>query len=545
MSKSFTSLVITPLAFVPLALTPLVPFKAQAESPVSPVYSAIIDQPLGEDIGWAPEVFVRDINQDGNADVLLSMSPEAVYYLGNGDGTLTNGTWFTPGYNGFSSKLLEDFNNDGYPDYYADTFFAGGGDLSYANKTVVSTDLESCGMLISAKVNNDNLMDIVCAADDNLENRDNSTYGILVFENDGNFNFRRTGTHTTANSASLQSEISAMASGDIDNDGNTDIVQAVLQYSQSGSGSAWKTEHHTIATYRAADNYQPGYAFNTNTLHNVNDPWEHSNVLGMQLADTNNDGNLDAVVIAGSRWVLGTNGYIAVYEGNGNGTFEQQPVVTPLDSELVSDFKLADMDSDGNLDIVISYSHNNNLSTQLGTRLRYGLGNSTFGEIGNLVTSQDTVRGVDVGDISGDSRPDIVTAAGWNVGSRLQIYSQNEPVTPVNPQPVCQYTASDPDGDGWGWENAASCIVTEDSSPEKPTDILIPRNRAYALCSDESVDPDNDGWGWENNQTCQVASRVDDTSPEVTPRPVCEKPWRDFDGDGWGYENGQSCIVVR
>ena len=33
--------------------------------------------------------------------------------------------------------------------------------------------------------------------------------------------------------------------------------------------------------------------------------------------------------------------------------------------------------------------------------------------------------------------------------------------------PVCEYTASDYDGDGWGWENNQSCQVT-DKSHEKP-----------------------------------------------------------------------------
>ncbi len=56
--------------------------------------------------------------------------------------------------------------------------------------------------------------------------------------------------------------------------------------------------------------------------------------------------------------------------------------------------------------------------------------------------------------------------------------------------PVCQQgSASDPDGDGWGWEHNASCRVTQD----------------YPICKNGSAsDPDGDGWGWENSASCRA-----------------------------------------
>ncbi len=55
--------------------------------------------------------------------------------------------------------------------------------------------------------------------------------------------------------------------------------------------------------------------------------------------------------------------------------------------------------------------------------------------------------------------------------------------------PNCSSAASDPDGDGWGWESNQSCKVA-------PT------------CASAASDPDGDGWGWENNQSCMVAATV-------------------------------------
>ena len=62
--------------------------------------------------------------------------------------------------------------------------------------------------------------------------------------------------------------------------------------------------------------------------------------------------------------------------------------------------------------------------------------------------------------------------------------------------PACASAASDPDGDGWGWENGQSCQVVAGSGGAT----------TYPTCASAASDPDGDGWGWENGQSCQVAS---------------------------------------
>jgi len=79
----------------------------------------------------------------------------------------------------------------------------------------------------------------------------------------------------------------------------------------------------------------------------------------------------------------------------------------------------------------------------------------------------------------------------------------------------------DPDGDGYGWENNASCLVR--AAGERP------------VCRTTETDPDGDGWGFENNQSCIVTAAT---------RPVCTMSGSDPDGDGWGFENNTSCVVT-
>ncbi len=94
----------------------------------------------------------------------------------------------------------------------------------------------------------------------------------------------------------------------------------------------------------------------------------------------------------------------------------------------------------------------------------------------------------------------------------------------VSALPVCALTNSDSDGDGYGWENNASCIVSTTTPEQKPT------------CSSNLSDPDGDGYGWENNKTC-IVNNTPDTWPE------CQNANSDPDGDGFGWENNGTCTV--
>ena len=117
---------------------------------------------------------------------------------------------------------------------------------------------------------------------------------------------------------------------------------------------------------------------------------------------------------------------------------------------------------------------------------------------------------------------------------------------------ICASSASDPDGDGFGFENNQSCIVDSDAGTD-PTDpagqtpavpATAPANTPeFAICSSSDSDPDGDGFGFENNQSCIMD---DDAGANPTATPgfaICSSDDSDPDGDGFGFENNQSCIV--
>jgi hypothetical protein len=86
----------------------------------------------------------------------------------------------------------------------------------------------------------------------------------------------------------------------------------------------------------------------------------------------------------------------------------------------------------------------------------------------------------------------------------------------------CPSASADPDRDGWGWANNASCIVRDSgidtrkpcgtTTPPKPPPAQGTRidGRCWSYCPSASADPDRDGWGWANNASCIVrGSRAD------------------------------------
>jgi hypothetical protein len=90
------------------------------------------------------------------------------------------------------------------------------------------------------------------------------------------------------------------------------------------------------------------------------------------------------------------------------------------------------------------------------------------------------------GDASSDSSADELVADenGVILGTSWQALSY----------PTCMSAASDPDGDGWGWEFNRSCIVNTAAGS------------AYPACMSAASDPDGDGWGREFNRLCAVKS---------------------------------------
>ena len=63
--------------------------------------------------------------------------------------------------------------------------------------------------------------------------------------------------------------------------------------------------------------------------------------------------------------------------------------------------------------------------------------------------------------------------------------------TQLNSNTICQDADSDPDGDGWGFENGVSCLVQGDPPPHYTYAVSLTRNGANTILAWDPVDPDD------------------------------------------------------
>ena len=118
----------------------------------------------------------------------------------------------------------------------------------------------------------------------------------------------------------------------------------------------------------------------------------------------------------------------------------------------------------------------------------------------------------------------------------------------VSTRPSCVSANSDPDGDGFGWENERTCLVDSSSAAATSTPIESPVAEAQPAPT-----PPAEQIETPVVTTPTVAAPVEPVAPSpVTPanetvaavRPVCAFADSDSDGDGFGFENNQTCLVA-
>ncbi len=137
--------------------------------------------------------------------------------------------------------------------------------------------------------------------------------------------------------------------------------------------------------------------------------------------------------------------------------------------------------------------------------------------------------------------------------------------------PICASAASDEDNDGWGWENNRSCVVGGTASVESTSttnnatnDTTSNDNSGVPVCNSLAADVDGDGWGYENGQSCIVTNATSNnttTTTGITPgaapppvsaanagfnslgQPICLTDASDDGNNGFGYEDNRTCVV--
>jgi len=219
---------------------------------------------------------------------------------------------------------------------------------------------------VVADFNGDNRLDL------NLFCQDNNSINVLLGNGNGTFKIQTTVLPGNINYTS------GSAVGDFNNDSQLDLIftnpPASLVYVLLGNGNG---------TFELLTVFSTGYGIETQ---------------GITVADFNGDSYLDAAI------VYHTNNSIAIFLGNGNGTFSALTTFWTGRNSYPTSLAVAYLNNDHYLDIVVS----NYFSKSAGVFL--GHGDGTFEVVQNYFAGGGNVNPffTAIGDFNGDTRPDVV-----------------------------------------------------------------------------------------------------------------------------------------
>jgi hypothetical protein len=311
-----------------------------------------------------------DFNVDGNTDLLFfSLFPSSTWLaLNNGDGTLGPITVDESGI--LAPGKIGNFNNDGIDDYVGVDRIG----TSAIQKLVVYTNdgtgkftlFESNSIpfqtnsLAVGDVNGDGLDDVVSIAGGS---RDKVT---IHFGNGNGLSFSQ--------ELSVKENPDFATFADMNNDGHLDIVFGITRSEQVG-----------ILLNDGTGKFGPLSRY---TLEPIPDPLFHY-TRQLAIADIDNDGNLDIVYpsrVSGSIAPTTTNHIFSIFLGNSDGTLDPVIEFEPPNSCLTEGIDLGDLNSDGNVDMILACANNNRT-----VKVYHGDGDANFTEVGSLTFDEGVV----------------------------------------------------------------------------------------------------------------------------------------------------------
>jgi hypothetical protein len=365
--------------------------RARAEQLESRAYFAItFAGPTDYAVDGAPltDPAVADFNGDGKPDLATAHTGQdentLSVLLNGGGGNFPAHTEIATGLRPYQ-VISADVNNDGKNDLVntnrvAGTFntFLGNGDGTFGAATPTTFGATTpvgtgAGAAIAkADLNGDAFPDLVIS--------EGFTDEIVTFLGNGDGMFTQKDRITDVTFG----QPGNIAVGDITGDGNADVVthagnnSFLIVYTTDGSGNLTAAEPLVL----------------DNGSGNVAD-------IGLAIADFNNDTKLD---VAGMFIPLASGpAYVAVFLGNGDGTFQASRELTS-NVGLASGINAADFDGDGTLDVAVNGLLN-------GLAVYKGNGDGTFVATPEFDRPNQATEAASAADLDGDGDTDLAVLA--------------------------------------------------------------------------------------------------------------------------------------
>jgi len=326
---------------------------------------------IGSTIGVPPTgLSAGDVNEDGHKDLVVSTAAGITVMLGDGQGHFTAGGSFTAGNTPSAVVAVDDLNGDGHLDVAVSnsrsvdaSVLLGDGTGSFGPARTFVADGEPLS-IAAGDLNEDGLPDIVTG--DALDIQQGS---VAVFLNQGMG--RLLGVEDLDVGV-----VTAVASGDIDNDSLPDIA---VTFGSSASSSLRVYLARGVAGFLATDDVPVGQGASA-----------------VVLADFNRDGNLDAATVNNEGSDL------SILRGRGDGTFEAaSQVATPTRPVTCT---VGDFNHDRIPDLAVV-----SIGDPGSIKIFLGMGDGTF-QPGNSYVTQNAPVSVALGLFNDDAFEDLAIA---------------------------------------------------------------------------------------------------------------------------------------
>ena len=347
---------------------------------------------------WIDSIVITDINGDKKNDLVVSsLSSSAVWtMLGNGNGTFKAASSFaTDGYP--NNVVVADFNGDKKLDFATSnshgqwvTVGLGNGDGTFRSSQSYGYEWNSAiNAMATADLNGDGNLDIV-------EGGGGTGVGITVMLGSAHGVFGAPSSIAVGCGEANRSGVNSIALGDVNGDGKVDVVATNLNIGYAGCDNVVGVLIGLgTGKFKTPVYYSTGVTVQSYSI---------------SLADFNGDGKLDIVV-------SNADGSLSVLLNKGNGTYGAATVIAGASGADAGGIVIGDFNNDGKLDIAVTDFSQKQINVLLGN------GNGTFkSPIGTPSPIQPYA--MTGGDFNKDGKLDLALT-GWGSGDSLTIFTGN------------------------------------------------------------------------------------------------------------------------
>lgn len=347
---------------------------------------------------WINSITITDINGDKKNDLVVSSySSSAVWtMLGNGKGGFTAGESFaTAGYP--NNVVVADFNGDKKLDFATSnnagqliTLGLGNGDGTFQSSQSYGYSWNApINAIATADLNGDGNLDIV-------EGGGGTGVGISVMLGSAHGVFGPATSIALGCGEANRSGVNSIALGDVNGDKKIDVVATSLD-------DPYNCYENVIGVLIGDGNgkFKAPVYYPTGTTQQSG---------SISLADFRGDGRLDIVV-------SNADGSLSVLLNNGKGVYGAASLIPGASGTEGGSIVISDFNNDGKLDIAVTNYSGTAINVLLGN------GDGTF-QAPILTTSPINPIGLTVGDFNHDGKPDLALTS-WDNNGSLQIFTGN------------------------------------------------------------------------------------------------------------------------